>query len=230
MIVKIRIIIFLTTLISTTASLMGGLIMYFQSIEALESTVEQISRAETQELALQLNRSVIEPMNLIKGMELFFLTADNIPGNSTYCTGENMKRCAAEWDRVAKWYEFSVISASDIIQEVGVVLLTDEVTDPNFFYTHVWYDILRNGSRDFVHSHYSVNTPGFYIPPENQTETDTAYHLARTNSINTTTGETIAYAYNFSVTHYNGDSFNWTKVANARWRPPVIWPSSDGNQ
>ncbi|KAJ9464972.1 Mitogen-activated protein kinase kinase kinase A, partial [Diplonema papillatum] len=130
-----------TTLISTGASLAGGLVMYFESLKSLSDTVEEISAAQTDVLARQLNQSYWVPQNHTASMIRFVENYDFRDAGP------------AQVEDFMKWWAFSMVQSSSDLTELGVICDMNNLTSSNienFQYYHVWYDLDTDGIKRYV--------------------------------------------------------------------------------
>ncbi|KAJ9449527.1 Mitogen-activated protein kinase kinase kinase 3 [Diplonema papillatum] len=231
-VLPIMCIIITLVLVSLAASAVGGIVLYLESIKALHRVVEEISLVEADDLANRLNQTFVTVANSVEGAKSY-LYYHELP-NRTFS--------AAELMLITRWLAFSIIKGSSVVQEIGVVLLRANRTDPNIFYTHVWYDLNQASERIYIHAYYRPEMqydPDFY-------DIENGSH-AQVDLIDSETGATItANGYErFSIMTYPGftENFdNWPDSSfvawnttpafypqRSRWREPVVWFSNDSN-
>eukprot|EP00756_Hemistasia_phaeocysticola_P002992 Hpha_TRINITY_DN12001_c0_g1::TRINITY_DN12001_c0_g1_i1::g.140897::m.140897 len=140
--------------VAAVISLAGGIYMYFQSLSTLRTSIQDTSYADMLRVAHQLNNSFKECEDTVKRLKTFFLDSKALNHEDTAATPEEQ---AKTWDNMIRWYEFSSVQASRQVQEIGIMLIPKTMDDPNLFYTHIWYDLLENGDREYVHARYGLH-------------------------------------------------------------------------
>ena len=129
-------------LVSTTSSLAGGLIIYFQGIESLEDALNSTSQSEVRGLRDGLRAiedSMIDHTTVDKQ---FFFSPTQIKGNDT-----------GEWARSMLGLMFTQTNASQTIYMVAIALQPYgplNVENSSAMYICVWLDVFRNGSKEMV--------------------------------------------------------------------------------
>eukprot|EP01061_Rhynchopus_euleeides_P016357 TRINITY_DN2763_c1_g1_i2.p1 TRINITY_DN2763_c1_g1~~TRINITY_DN2763_c1_g1_i2.p1 ORF type:complete len:502 (+),score=150.61 TRINITY_DN2763_c1_g1_i2:97-1602(+) len=150
--------ILIVAVLAIAAMLGGGIILYLRAVYALELGVKELSQKETDEIANKLRQSFSAPIKNGEALRNYYYhTTDK--GIIDHTTEDVMETSV-------KYHSLSSIQSSSIIQEVGVVLLpkhlkqkqddndTSVLQNEDLAYSHVWYDILENGTRQYIHAHY----------------------------------------------------------------------------
>ena len=161
------------SVLAIAAMVGGGIILYLRAVYALELGVEELSQKETEEIANKLQLSFSVPIRSGTALKnYYYYTSDSgVVNASTYHA----------MTESVKYHGLSSIQGSSVIQEAGVVLLPkhkdDQYTDAsldseNMYYSHVWYDILRDNTTEYTHARYA---PGHQ--PFDTTDTSSEFYL-----------------------------------------------------
>ena len=184
--------ILLVSILAIGAMVGGGMLLYLRAVEALEEGAFELSEQETGQIQEKLRQSFSAP---IKAAESF--------KNWVYHTTDGGMRNQTTRDAMMhsiKYHALSYIESSHILQETGVVLLPKTPTnaDPrepqdsrNMFYSHVWYDIFKNGTREYVHAYYNPTEQQFDEAPGAQFYYRPVCTVA---ALNFTTGKEIGFS------------------------------------
>ena len=85
--------------------------------------------------------------------------------------GVRSRPCPPDWQRsVFRGFSFSRWKELDSIQERGIIGLPKspfegEWARADFFYSHVWYDLMGASGREYVHAHYHRRHGDSGVPP-----------------------------------------------------------------
>ena len=143
--IPILVLICVATLLSTAASLAGGLIMYFEGLKALRDTVVETSKSELTSLRQDLRLPVT---SVIQGFEsLLYATYSPVLIN------DNNTR---KWVDVIRQQMFStlrVIPEDDM--SLAILGAPRDPYSPSVFYTGVWSERQQAGTRTFVTASYA---------------------------------------------------------------------------
>ena len=224
--------------------------MYFESVAALEKTIEEVSRAECSSVQLDLLKSVEEAESIVYKTERFLFTSV-IKSQGPIVADENgflnvSKSDSTDWVEMIRRYKFGAIRRSKHLYSIGVVLIPHVRTDSAGIYTNVWFDLKAGNEREFV-----WGRSGNMIEGANNTHLT----LARTDKLDEESGEITGFAYNFpaigrfinyaTYTFADGTELNLTNwpadyaprgwsqgtygAQAQRWRYPSTWYASDNN-
>ena len=149
--------IFIVSVIAMAAMVGGSVTLYLRAIRELEESTEELSQEQASAAAQTLQRFFLEPQKSARAFRNYiFHTTDRGVLNATM--RDTMMRAV-------KHRALDYITKSQVLFEVGIVLLPKRpavpanVSRPNkldweqMVYSHVWYDVLQNGT-DFTHAHY----------------------------------------------------------------------------
>ena len=220
-----------TTITSTLASLSGGLILYFQSLESLRESVSETSLKDVEGLKAAILPAIHEAEYVQQKMKTFFeyeeiVTTKNDGGNLNPNWVNISKDTYDAWEVQTRWWTFAAVNASKSLEDSGLILLPHDVNDPSFFYHHHWYDLKADGSREYVHATMGYN--GSTTIKVRQVDSSTGYH----------TGEILyesgLQAYKKVIEEFPNLT-GWSKFSSAsrhgfyRFREPLPWYASDNN-
>ena len=140
--VPIYFVILIATLMSTSSSIGGGLIIYLESLRSLEAGVRTASASEVfslQEALRTVDRKVVEQVLLVKN---FFFLANQVRHNDS-----------AEWTRQMTALFFAQVNSSQTTYYLAMQLLPyqPKLNATNTVYVSVWSDILSTGGRLMVY-------------------------------------------------------------------------------
>eukprot|EP01060_Flectonema_neradi_P035979 TRINITY_DN6795_c0_g3_i1.p1 TRINITY_DN6795_c0_g3~~TRINITY_DN6795_c0_g3_i1.p1 ORF type:complete len:1208 (+),score=245.21 TRINITY_DN6795_c0_g3_i1:32-3655(+) len=220
--ISIKWVLCVTTFISTGASLAGGLFLYFESLSSLKDTVNELSLSQTEALHTRLIEFYSVPQEQARAHQSFLYGYDwSALENAEAATRQHVYR------ELTKWWQFSLVRESKMLQEVGVICLTNEMSDANdtsFFYHHVWYDLKPSSKEDgtFERNYVHAVRDG---PQSNRLPEPFLINVTALDSI---TGEDKLVGYNFSAKSYHTRISEWKAInqpswGKATWRPPQMW-------
>ena len=129
-------------LVSTTSSLAGGLIIYFQGIESLEDALNSTSQSEVRGLRDGLRAIEDSMIDHTTVSKQFFFSPAQIKGNDT-----------EEWARSMLGLMFTQTNASQTIYAVAIALQPYgplNVENSSAVYSCVWLDVFPDGSKEMV--------------------------------------------------------------------------------
>ena len=218
--ISIKWVLCVTTFVSTGASLAGGLWLYFESLSSLKDTVNELSSSQTEALQARLNDFYSVPQEHAKALQSFLYGYD-----WSMLDGANEETTRHVYRELTKWYQFSLIRESPILQEAGVICLTNEASDLNdtsFTYHHVWYDVKALGDGKFDRKYVHAVRDG---PQSNRLAEPFLVNVTGLDSI---TGLPNGDSYNFSAKGYHSRTLEWKAInqpswGKATWRQPQVW-------
>eukprot|EP01059_Diplonema_ambulator_P011423 TRINITY_DN2137_c0_g3_i1.p1 TRINITY_DN2137_c0_g3~~TRINITY_DN2137_c0_g3_i1.p1 ORF type:complete len:825 (+),score=177.47 TRINITY_DN2137_c0_g3_i1:47-2521(+) len=251
--VNITLLIVITTIISTLCSVVGGVWLFFKSVESLEGAVKHSSEIEVDKLKgeILLTFNEVEAANA-EVLELFMSAEDTVihspdPIGIDPATGfQNITASVTkDWTNLIRWKAWSSIKSSKVLYDVGVMLIPHADKDPTSQYTHIWYDPKADGSREYVFGRYGQHLgPGAY----NASAVPWTPSLVIANALNEQNGTIANYVYNYTfgttgglpldgnVTLYTNDMYpgdSWVHGTGhsvlKRYRRPSPWYASDRN-
>ena len=225
--------------------------MYFESVAALEKTIEEVSGAECSGIQLELLKSIEETESIVYKTHKFLYTPV-IKSQGPIVADENgflnvSKSDSTDWVEMLRRYKFGTIRRSNYLYSIGVVLVPHVRTDSAGIYTNVWYDLTARQEREFV-----WGRSGNMIEGSNNTHLT----LARTDKLDEESGEITGFAYNFpAIGRFIDYEKNWSPNGSnevdfstwpadyaprgwsqgtydsqiQRWRQPLPWYASDNN-
>eukprot|EP01062_Namystynia_karyoxenos_P000370 TRINITY_DN10118_c0_g1_i1.p1 TRINITY_DN10118_c0_g1~~TRINITY_DN10118_c0_g1_i1.p1 ORF type:complete len:1165 (+),score=185.18 TRINITY_DN10118_c0_g1_i1:117-3611(+) len=217
--------IFLVTccaLLSTGASIAGGLILYWEGLASIERTVKEVSEAEAMLVAQELNASFATAEAHARAILL--LVRYTAPGLSTldelfaFSSAASVAALAAD----SRLWGLSLF----------VVPARASAADPGGSIYVYWHDLLRNGTRLYATSSYD---------PSHWDRGCSGRRCMWARKIDLATGVRGSPLYNYSVDSFvntfndPGGAFavqqqGWEAAGAAWWRPPTVWTSTDGSQ
>eukprot|EP01061_Rhynchopus_euleeides_P022952 TRINITY_DN3744_c0_g1_i2.p1 TRINITY_DN3744_c0_g1~~TRINITY_DN3744_c0_g1_i2.p1 ORF type:complete len:994 (+),score=321.27 TRINITY_DN3744_c0_g1_i2:104-2983(+) len=136
--------------LSTGSSIAGGLVMYFQGLEALEDTVRDSSASEVSGMHGKLEVQMSKVTDSAQTLKHFLYSHERIKG-----------RDSAEWSALVRTLSFAQLASSDVLYSSSVFVHPHSVTNRSVFYSGSWGDVLADGSRDIVFGVY-----GDFMPAE----------------------------------------------------------------
>eukprot|EP01061_Rhynchopus_euleeides_P027836 TRINITY_DN4524_c0_g1_i5.p1 TRINITY_DN4524_c0_g1~~TRINITY_DN4524_c0_g1_i5.p1 ORF type:complete len:809 (+),score=198.72 TRINITY_DN4524_c0_g1_i5:151-2577(+) len=193
--IPIMAVILTAMLLSTSSSLAGGLMIYFQGLESLERSLEQTSESEVRSLregVLAVDQRFVEDLTLAKQ---FFYSQQQI--NTTD---------SEDWTRRMTSLFFAQVNASETMYYVAFMLHPygprDNITD--MAYATVWVDVLKDGSRKFIQA-----VSGDFMKPSNMVNGNL---LNNAHTIDQQTGNVkdFLYLWNSGIRGYEADRVTYT--------------------
>eukprot|EP00756_Hemistasia_phaeocysticola_P002839 Hpha_TRINITY_DN11917_c1_g1::TRINITY_DN11917_c1_g1_i1::g.20592::m.20592 len=211
--VPVTVLLVIAALFSSFVSVGGGMLLYFESLSAIEDTVREVAASETFLASSQLRRYFEEAERARDfANDLFFSWRE-------LATYEDLQRYAKE-------LQFSYTKSTPFIQGMQVVVTNTSDPDQNM-YQGVWWDPLTDKTaiaNNFGSRRQYVSA---YILPYQSNDCKGSDPVTRScviaHSVNPASGEYIHNVYNFSRRRFDAaDSHEWS------WYPLQAWKSSDG--
>ena len=218
-------VILVASLLSTVASIAGGLIMYLQGVEALEDSVRETSAGELSFLKDKVRGKLTKVEEAADTLKRIVYSKERVS------TGN-----VSEWSSLVRSITFAQVSSQAELYDSTVQLETFNQNDSSGFYAGVWGDVLRNGSQELVFGVYGDHLPEKMFTVTNGTGVMTvpSYKIGRD------TGELQEFVYDWELTgrgmgvpgvsneHYVWGTPPGDAIA-ARWWKPRRWYASDQN-
>ena len=232
----ILIVIAIATLMSTAASMAGGLIMYFESLASLEETVRDTSQSEVKSLEGEIRGVLDQTADVAEVVRAF-----------TYNTESVTSTDPSVWINQSRALSFSLTRSLGIFA-VGYVLLPHDLDDNSAVFHLVWMEEQHNGELEIMHGRYHENllpSSEYFKVNTSATPPQPTDMTIKTNRINTVTGELMDFMYNWNAVSYILDmlppsydprggqvpSEEWkpgrAHAVAHKWRTPLSWRSSD---
>eukprot|EP01061_Rhynchopus_euleeides_P027837 TRINITY_DN4524_c0_g2_i1.p1 TRINITY_DN4524_c0_g2~~TRINITY_DN4524_c0_g2_i1.p1 ORF type:complete len:841 (+),score=291.54 TRINITY_DN4524_c0_g2_i1:108-2525(+) len=183
-------------LMSTSSSLAGGLLIYFQGLDSLERSMKQTSESEVRSLrdgVLAVDEKFVEYVSLVKQ---FFYSEQQINTTDTH-----------EWTRRMNSLFFAQVNSSETLYYVAFMLHSYGAQDAiqDMVYATVWADLLKDGSREFV-----LAESGPFIEPTNMNTEGQLIVNAYSMTEQTGNIEDFLYVWNSSFRGYAADGVTYT--------------------
>ena len=181
------------TVLSTTSSLAGGLVIYFQGLDALEESIQQTSLSEVRSLRegiLQVDEKVID---LISTIKQFYFSEKQINSTNTL-----------DWTERMNTLFFAQVNSSSLLYYAAVFLHDYGArNESNPIYATVWSDLRSNGSKELV-----LGECGPFLSPNMKD----GNMLVDVFSLDAKTGRKKAYLYkwNAGIAGYGEDGETYT--------------------
>eukprot|EP01061_Rhynchopus_euleeides_P027838 TRINITY_DN4524_c0_g2_i2.p1 TRINITY_DN4524_c0_g2~~TRINITY_DN4524_c0_g2_i2.p1 ORF type:complete len:840 (+),score=316.68 TRINITY_DN4524_c0_g2_i2:108-2522(+) len=182
-------------LMSTSSSLAGGLLIYFQGLDSLERSVRQTSEGEVRSLqdgVAAVDEKFVETLSLVKQ---FFFSEQQINTQDRH-----------EWTRRMNSLFFAQVNATDTLYYIALMLHSygaqDEIQD--MVYCTVWVDMRKDMSREFY-----LGETGPFIKP---TSMKNGNMVVDVYSMNHHTGSIVDFQYKWNPTirGYEADRVTYT--------------------
>ena len=225
------------TLVSTAASMGGGLVMYFESLKSLEDTVRETSSSELASVHHTMLSVMSRATNTSNALHSY------VYDNASIATDD-----PRVWGKQSIPLCYSFIRKFGLFA-LGYVLVPHNITDGTAVYSMAWAAPLRDGRRLFMSGEYN----NYLVPNEEYFTVNTTAQppyptemLISTHHMHNVTGEVLGFAYKWNGVSYlvdligpdydprNGlppsggwDTGDGLAVAH-KWRPPLSWTSLDG--
>eukprot|EP01062_Namystynia_karyoxenos_P075859 TRINITY_DN735_c0_g3_i1.p1 TRINITY_DN735_c0_g3~~TRINITY_DN735_c0_g3_i1.p1 ORF type:complete len:1299 (+),score=445.56 TRINITY_DN735_c0_g3_i1:87-3983(+) len=195
-----------TTFVSTGVSVLAGWLLYEQGIDALEDTVAETSDVQLASLNDRLRETWKHLDMAVANTEVLLRQRREFgwsPGPS-------------ELAGFFHWLSWTVLKQSGLLYTFGAYTIsTPDRSMPDTFYQEVWYDVLADGSQEWV--------SGTYLPSQyNSSLCPNRFHCVYTLKVDEETGRRGEMVYTY--TQKTDDEF----VPGRQWRTPANWKSSDG--
>eukprot|EP01065_Artemidia_motanka_P052105 TRINITY_DN9324_c0_g4_i1.p1 TRINITY_DN9324_c0_g4~~TRINITY_DN9324_c0_g4_i1.p1 ORF type:complete len:1348 (+),score=231.59 TRINITY_DN9324_c0_g4_i1:84-4127(+) len=194
-----------TTFVSTGVSVLSIVLLFKQSVDSLHKTVEETSAFEVDNSKRQIASAFSYTE---QGLEV---VAGALGEKAKYGWNPTPK----ELSEYFHWSGFHWLRGSVHLYTFGVKIWPADPESPEALYQEMWYDTLRNGSKEWI--------SGTYLPHQfNDAGCSFRKHCVQAWSVDPDTGERIRIAYNYTKT------FRARELGKV-WHQPSIWFSSDGN-
>eukprot|EP01064_Diplonema_japonicum_P012541 TRINITY_DN1997_c0_g3_i1.p1 TRINITY_DN1997_c0_g3~~TRINITY_DN1997_c0_g3_i1.p1 ORF type:complete len:800 (+),score=186.96 TRINITY_DN1997_c0_g3_i1:36-2435(+) len=158
--VKLQYLLICATAMSTTLSLLGGLLMYFESLKSLEGVVEDVSDAQVQGLRKELRSCIDEVQQVEKEMNTLIRERFDAQHPVTLNPNGTLSADSVDvesWADSAEWAIWPRVRWSYWIDEIGIEAIPHDPKDPALFYYHTWKDLLQDGGVEYVKALYNQN-------------------------------------------------------------------------
>eukprot|EP00754_Rhynchopus_humris_P031136 Rhum_TRINITY_DN15316_c1_g1::Rhum_TRINITY_DN15316_c1_g1_i8::g.151075::m.151075 len=243
--IPILAVITVATVLSSAASLGGGLMMYFEGLRSLRESVKTTSASEVQLLESEVLGVFKRTVNYGSTVKTFLWSTERLPPGTD-------SQEAADIARVL--FHSEVVHSNGLLYYIAYGgILPGEPQQKNNTYTVVWGDVRRDGVRELVFGEY-----GPYLPnmtrvqnPHNPLKYDVLAALAYPLDTKSGVKKSFAYAWNWGTNlpayvnltaSINGGSVTlpaeprgWIDPAatvedafGATWYGPSRFPASDG--
>eukprot|EP00755_Sulcionema_specki_P000761 Sspe_Gene.115726::Locus_103533_Transcript_1_1_Confidence_1.000_Length_1846::g.115726::m.115726 len=151
--VDITKLILVTTIVSTGCSLVGGLYVYFKSLESLEDTVREVSRAEVGSLRKEMS-AAFDELRSVMLTTLQFLYSENVlsngPRNATDRFLGVSDADVIQWSMLTRRLIFQMTQVFKFVQGISFTPIPFDSQDPALWTAELWYDLLADGSKEYV--------------------------------------------------------------------------------
>ena len=235
----ILVLICVATLLSTAASLAGGLIMYYEGLKSLHDTVVETSKSELDSLRDHLQAPVD---SAIQGFEaLLYATYSPVFVNNSD---------TSKWVDVIRQHMFSTVRVFP--DELSLVLVgaPRDPYSPSAFYTGVWSEPNNNGPRTYIHASYAEHLNDTYSvtnatatsPPLIKVPAHLWQMSGDDGSLGADTGTFDAGVYFNTLGTWDMErdggwpDATWrtrnnskTRILADKWMPPTIWITLGGD-
>eukprot|EP01063_Lacrimia_lanifica_P028028 TRINITY_DN4015_c0_g1_i1.p1 TRINITY_DN4015_c0_g1~~TRINITY_DN4015_c0_g1_i1.p1 ORF type:complete len:1205 (+),score=356.52 TRINITY_DN4015_c0_g1_i1:96-3710(+) len=190
-------------IISCGASVVGGLVMYFESLKSLEKTVQETSDAELVGLANEIE-------NVVNGAYADADAMVNILYSTTAITGTN----ETQWADTVRNTAWGIIRAKPTMYSIGVVLIPRDGAENDACYLGVWSDPLRDGGVDILmgmrhrpHVWFDSTDGRYRSINVTWDEARQGWNVtAPSYSLSNATGEVTKYRYSWNTGTYLNDA------------------------
>eukprot|EP01061_Rhynchopus_euleeides_P022954 TRINITY_DN3744_c0_g1_i5.p1 TRINITY_DN3744_c0_g1~~TRINITY_DN3744_c0_g1_i5.p1 ORF type:complete len:1010 (+),score=346.75 TRINITY_DN3744_c0_g1_i5:26-3031(+) len=227
-------VILLAMLLSTTASLGGGLVMYFKGLESLEDSLRETSSGEIKVLVGGVQGVQDELQSVMKVMKKYVYSRERIRGTDPL-----------EWAATIRSLAIPQVSESSVLYTSSVACITHDPYNRSGMYVGTWGDLLANKSRELVHSYYTsaappedyayvngslaVNTPAYTVDNEGYLE-GLSYEWDSENIFTDSPPRDNVTGLPVQKPHVEYDwAKPWGDSLATRWWTPLKWVSSDKN-
>ena len=236
--IPILVLICVATLLSTAASLAGGLIMYYEGLKALRETVVETSKSELVSLREQLQVPVD---SAIHGFEsLLYATYSPVLINDNN---------SSKWVDVIRQHMFSTVRVFPDELSLIIVGAPRDPYSPSAFYTGVWSEPNTDGTRTYIYASYAEHLNDTYSvtnatatsPPLVHMPVDMWQMSGDDGSLGAVTDTFDAGVYLNVIGAWDMErdggwpDATWrtrnnskTRILAYRWREPTLWVTTDG--
>eukprot|EP01064_Diplonema_japonicum_P031150 TRINITY_DN5483_c0_g1_i8.p1 TRINITY_DN5483_c0_g1~~TRINITY_DN5483_c0_g1_i8.p1 ORF type:complete len:806 (+),score=252.84 TRINITY_DN5483_c0_g1_i8:54-2471(+) len=228
--VKLQYLLICATAMSTTLSLLGGLLMYIESLKSLEGVVEDVSSSQVQGLRQELRACLDEVYQIEKEMHtlITYRVTQNHPITVNPNGALDMNPADVQsWQDFSEWVAWPRIRWSHWIDEIGIEAIPHADGDPALFYFHTWKDLLTPTGVEYVKVFYNQNTK--QVQDGNITK-------ARAFGISPTNGSVLKTTENYHYDLFVNDLICHPEMSNAGppgskvmecAQRPEVWLSGD---
>ena len=233
--VPILVLICVATLLSTAASLAGGLIMYYEGLKSLHDTVVETSKSELTSLRQDLKMPVT---HAVQGFEALLY--------ATYAPVFINDNNSSKWVDVVHQQMFSAVRTFRDELSLGLTAAPRDPYSPSALYTALWSEPLKDGSRAYVLASYDESRKEAFSvnngtsPPSLSVPVRMKLLAAENGSVGADIGSYNAGQYvglvgTWDMDTHDGLPETWTahrepntSIVAERWREPGVWVTTDG--
>eukprot|EP00755_Sulcionema_specki_P010944 Sspe_Gene.47783::Locus_24537_Transcript_1_1_Confidence_1.000_Length_5334::g.47783::m.47783 len=213
-----KFLIFCSGLISFSASLAGGLVLYFEGLALLEDTIEQLSQADVKAVTGKFDSSLqVVEINAA-------VISDVVQNWDGYKT-------PSELGVLTKHLALPSLVHNPHLYCIGVVAVPLENTseNPGGMYDLSWYDLDLSQERVYIHGHYDSTLWN----SSNCSQEGRCVHAWR---VSPATGQEVQLEYtyvdnliNALNTQFLSKQEGWASGRSSKWwRKPAVWYAADG--
>eukprot|EP00754_Rhynchopus_humris_P031135 Rhum_TRINITY_DN15316_c1_g1::Rhum_TRINITY_DN15316_c1_g1_i7::g.151073::m.151073 len=149
--IPILAVITVATVLSSAASLGGGLMMYFEGLRSLRESVKTTSASEVQLLESEVLGVFKRTVNYGSTVKTFLWSTERLPPGTD-------SQEAADIARVL--FHSEVVHSNGLLYYIAYGgILPGEPQQKNNTYTVVWGDVRRDGSREMAYAAYGPHLP-----------------------------------------------------------------------
>eukprot|EP01065_Artemidia_motanka_P045485 TRINITY_DN669_c0_g3_i1.p1 TRINITY_DN669_c0_g3~~TRINITY_DN669_c0_g3_i1.p1 ORF type:complete len:1112 (+),score=108.14 TRINITY_DN669_c0_g3_i1:55-3390(+) len=214
----------LMCVLTTGGAVAAGVLMYYQALEALEETVDEVSREATNAAARSINVSFIEARETTAATRLLFHIWEG--------AGELSLERFVDFFRN---YGFAACVSSTNLYGIGFRMPQRDQEglrmeeNPDYARASVWWDPLRDGSREWtVGLHFPGIEGGSHYGDRNGVRAFTGDdHLVMAYTLDPHTGTPGKFVYNYSD-NVAGLRGIVDRNISEEWSGPSYWTSTDG--
>eukprot|EP01064_Diplonema_japonicum_P036349 TRINITY_DN8131_c2_g1_i2.p1 TRINITY_DN8131_c2_g1~~TRINITY_DN8131_c2_g1_i2.p1 ORF type:complete len:869 (+),score=225.00 TRINITY_DN8131_c2_g1_i2:60-2609(+) len=138
--VSVRSMIVLTGLISTLASLAGGLVLYFEGKSLIEKTVKELSQSDVSLMDTLLKN------NMKKAEE----TAREVGGHLWALNSTDWD--VHDWRNLAKWVAISTVKANSGFYSLGIFIVPKDIQSGEYVAEMAWYDKPQDKNLSYIYA------------------------------------------------------------------------------
>ena len=234
---RVTVVILMASLVSTCASMAGGLVMYFEGLESLEDTVRDTSHGELTGVVGDV-RNVLDKTQQFSGiMRRFAFSDERLTSLDPYT-----------WGNITRSLLYAQVASTPELYSAGIVLVPHLESNNSAFYSNAWSDVLASGEKEYVHGLYGSHLPQTeYFPLDNSTPPEVLAMKIHTNALDPATGYIDRFLYTWDGKSYItsmlyewdprdgglpvGDGWRPGEDGSVamKWRPPGAWYAADNN-
>ena len=208
--IPILVLIFLATLLSTAASVAGGLIMYYEGLKSLHDTVVETSKSELDGLSQQMHSPVNAAVQSFEAV-LFAMYSPiyiNTPNTITW----------------AKKLRQLLFSSARVHPDAVSLILTGAPRNPyspSALYSGVWTRPLKDGTRSYTYAAYAEHQSALFSV-NNATQPPTLSVPVPTYALEPKNGSVYATTGSVDAAPYISQLGQWDRNRDGGW-PDVKW-------